>query len=176
MAPVNSNILNTETLAAAALQAAESQIGQCEKPKGSNSGPMVNEYLHAVGLAPGYAWCQAFVYWSYETAAKKLNLVNPVVKTGSVHDCWNRCLANSTVTKLLKADVSQRPDLIQPGDQFILLFSGNEGHTGIVEKVEGAILHTIEGNSNTDGSREGYEVVRHQRNIADKALAGFIRY
>ncbi len=176
MASVHSNIPNTETLAAAALQAAESQLGQCEKPKGSNSGPMVNEYLHAVGLAPGYAWCQAFVYWSYATAAKKLNLVNPVTKTGSVHDCWNHSSTNSTVTKILKADVEQHPDRVQPGDQFVLLFSGNAGHTGIVEKVEGTILHTIEGNSNNDGSREGYEVVRHQRNITDKALAGFMRY
>ncbi len=176
MASVNSNIPNTETLSAAALLAAESQVGQSEQPKGSNSGPMVNEYLHAVGLAPGYAWCQAFVYWCYETAAKKLNLVNPAVKPGSVHDCWNNHSTNTLATKLLKADVAQRPDLVKPGDQFILLFSGNAGHTGIVEKVEGAILHTIEGNSNNDGSREGYEVVRHQRSITDKTLAGFIRY
>jgi len=176
MASVNSNISDFETLSMAALRAAESQIGQCENPKGSNSGPMVNEYLHAVGLKPGYAWCQAFVYWSYETAAGKLNLVNPVLKTGSVHDCWNHSSPNSTVSKLLHADVTQRPDLVKPGDQFILFFGGNAGHTGIVEKVEGAIFHTIEGNSNNNGGREGYEVVRHQRSITDKALAGFLRY
>ena len=177
MASVNSNnIPDIETLAVAALHAAQGQLGQCENPRGSNSGPMVNEYLHAVGLPPGYAWCQAFVYWCYGTAAGKLKLSNPAVKTGSVHDCWSHSASAVGIAKLLKADVVQRPELVKPGDQFILLFGGNAGHTGIVERVESTTFHTIEGNSNNNGSREGYEVVRHQRSFSDKDLAGFIRY
>ena len=55
----------TTPLAAAALRYAQSQVGQREQPKGSNRGPMVDKYLASVGLQPGYAWCQAFVYWCY---------------------------------------------------------------------------------------------------------------
>lgn len=48
------------------------------------------------------------------------------------------------------------------------------GHTGIVEIVIGDILHTIEGNTNDTGSREGYEVCRKERNISN--IKGYIRY
>ncbi len=177
MAPINSTKIHaTETLAFAALQAAAAQLGQCEHPKGSNRGPMVNEYLQSVGLSPGYAWCQAFVYWCYKMAAEKTGVVNPVVKTGSVHNCWNDTTSNTTVIKLLKAEIAKRPELVKPGDQFILFYNDSAGHTGIVERVTGSVLHTIEGNSNSNGSREGYEVARHQRSIDDKTLIGFVRY
>lgn len=156
-----------------ALQAAINQIGQCENPKGSNSGKMINEYLRSVGLNGGYAWCQAFVYWCFNEAAKKLYVPNPVVKTAGVHDCWNR---TPTTQKLLKNNTIKVQGLINLGYQFILIFGMGNGHTGIVEFVDGMNMHTIEGNSNNDGNREGYEVVRHVRRIDDKHLLGFIKY
>ena len=171
---------NNEQLAILALQIAQGQVGQSEQPKGSNSGPMVNEYLKSVGLKPGYAWCQAFVYWCYETAAEQLNLVNPVLRTAGVHDCWNRSstghVPGSNRNKIAKAEAILKPQALRPGCQFILSFDGAAGHTGIVEKTEGNVPYTIEGNSNNNGSREGYEVVRHKRNLNDKSLTGFIVY
>jgi CHAP domain len=173
-------------LATLALQAAQSQIGQSEQPIGSNSGHMVNEYLKAAGLPPGYPWCQAFVYWCYGSAAQKAGRTNPMIHTASVHDCWDRAVNSQHITKYTREDVQANPSLLKPGMQFILALSPGEGHTGIIEQVEplviphintaGLLLHTIEGNSNTNGSREGYEVVRHTRNIADKVLVGFIEY
>ena len=187
MAPINSknDVFNAETVSNVALQTAQSQLGQSEQPIGSNSGPMVSEYLKAVGLPPGYAWCQAFAYWCYAVASKKVNKPNPVIKTASVHECWGHSSNGHGITKLLKEDALKHPELIKPGDQFILFFGGNAGHTGLVEKIswfdeahhdKGAVIHTIEGNSNNNGSREGYEVVRHQRYINDKTLQGFIQY
>jgi hypothetical protein len=172
--------MNNNDLAALALQIAQGQLGQSERPIGSNRGPMVNEYLKAVGLNPGYAWCQAFVYWCYNEAARKLNRENPLIHTAGVHDCWNKSLCSASIKKLEHTDAVKAPESILPGMQFILLFGTTEGHTGIVEKTEvtatGQLIHTIEGNSNTNGSREGYEVVRHIRKPEDKALAGFIQY
>lgn len=49
------------------------------------------------------------------------------------------------------------------------------GHTGIVEFVDKHGIHTIEGNTNVDGSREGYAVERKVRQLTDKTLVGFIR-
>src|ERR1035437_5939071 len=43
------------------------EIGVCEDPPGSNKGPRVNEYLHSVGLGPGYSWCAGFVYWVFRS-------------------------------------------------------------------------------------------------------------
>ncbi len=173
-------------LALYALKAAQGQIGQTESPKGSNRGEMINKYLRSVGLNPGYAWCQAFVYWCYEEAAKQIGIRNPMPKTAGVYDCWNRCAIEvkgqaTSVLTMLRESVARQPEVLQPGDQFILTFGKLSGHTGIIERVaievgEDPVLHTIEGNSNTDGSREGYAVVRHKRKLSEKALRGFIRY
>jgi hypothetical protein len=170
----STNNATIHSLPDAVLKMAQGQLGQSEEPVGSNSGPMVNEYLKCVGLNPGYAWCQAFVYWCYNSAAKQLHLTNPMYRTAGVHDCWNH--QNAKGVKLLKTDALTQPERLKAGDQFILLFGVNEGHTGIIEKVEGTTIYTIEGNSNTNGSREGYEVVRHQRSLNDAALQGFIQY
>ncbi|MDR3681550.1 MAG: CHAP domain-containing protein [Flavipsychrobacter sp.] len=174
MALINpGNDVGSSTLATLALQIAQGQVGQCEKPIGSNSGPMVNEYLKAVGLNPGYAWCQAFVYWCYQQAAQQIKNGNPVTKTGGAVDCWHKTAVQFKITQ---AEALRDPKILQPGYQFILSFGNGAGHTGIIEKIEDTLLYTIEGNSNNNGSREGYEVVRHQRHINDKLLVGIIRY
>lgn len=165
--------LQTTSLAAQALQTAITQLGQKEEPTGSNRGPMVNKYLLSVGLNPGYAWCQAFVYWCYATAAAKAGKQCPVIRTAGVQDCWRK---TPTVQRITRKEALADLTLIQQGYQFIMLFSGGMGHTGIVEKVEGSFIHTIEGNSNSNGSREGIAVVRHVRTLTDNALQGFIKY
>lgn len=159
-----------------ALRYAIQQIGQQEQPRGSNKGPMVNEYLAAVGLQPGYAWCQAFVYWCYENASKDNGSENPVVRTAGVYDCWNKSKGNPNVHRRC----IEPTEIPQPGDQFILLFSNGSGHTGIVEHIDTSkevpVLHTIEGNSNASGGREGFAVVRRERRADEPALTGYIRY
>ena len=179
---ITENLPDTNNIAALALGVAIGQVGQQEEPKGSNSGPMVDQYLHSVGLHRGYAWCQAFVHWCYDQAAQQGGRANPVAKTAGVHDCWNKA-GNSSAgdpgnhfRKVTKSEAVASPQLVTPGCQFILLFGNGAGHTGLVEKLEGTALYTVEGNSNNNGSREGYEVVRHKRSLTDEALAGFICY
>lgn len=152
------------TLAERSLQIALTNEGVSEKPKGSNSGPEVNIYLRSVGLGPGYAWCMAFVYWCVSQAAKELDLVNPLIKTAGVLRQWNE----TTLRKL-----PNRAAAVKPGDIFIMEFGHGTGHTGFVEKVVGGLAYTIEGNTNDDGSREGYEVARRTRTIS--SLKGFIQ-
>ncbi len=172
---MSENINNEKVsgLALPALGLAVQQLGQKETPMGSNSGPMVDKYLLSVGLSPGYAWCQAFVYWCYASVAAKQNVRCPVIRTAGVKECWNKVAKSQ---KIMAADARRNPGMIAPGDQFILLFGNGSGHTGLVERTENDVIFTIEGNSNEDGSREGYEVVRHTRKLADKALLGFIKY
>lgn len=146
------------------LQIALSKEGVSEVPKGSNSGPDVNMYLSSVGLGPGYAWCMAFVYWCVNQAAKELDLTNPLQKTAGVMLQWS----TTTCRKLSNYDSG-----VKPGDIFIMEFGHGTGHTGIVEKISNGLVHTIEGNSNEDGSREGYEVCRHSRPIGH--FKGFIQ-
>lgn len=141
------------TLAETALRVAQSQLGVEEFPKGSNAGASVEKYLRSVGLGKGYSWCMAFVYYCYKNAAQSLNVENPLYKTGGVLSEWNHRPHNQTKTP-------------QVGAIFIMDFGGGKGHTGIVEEVlPGGKIKTIEGNTNDDGSREGYEVARRTRSI-----------
>lgn len=158
-----------------ALQVAITQVGVKEDPIGSNTGHEVNAYLNSVGLRPGNAWCQAFVYWCYQEAADQLRLPNPMIRTAGVLDCWNRTVVTK---KLMALEAKSRPELVNVGDQIIFRHEGNTGHTGIVELVDKAnkCVHTIEGNTNGDGGREGYEVMRKVRALNDGHLVGFIRY
>ena len=68
----------SDTLDIKSLQVALSQEGISEQPKNSNSGPVVNQYLKAVGLGKGYPWCMAFVYWCVGKAATILEVKNPL--------------------------------------------------------------------------------------------------
>lgn len=137
-------------LAQTSLNIAITQIGVQEIPKGSNAGPDVEKYLKSVGLGKGYSWCMAFVFWSVFEACKKTASINPLKKTGGVLD-----QLHSSPKLVVKTPA--------PGDIFIMDFGGGKGHTGFVEHIVGDIIHTIEGNTNDEGSREGYEVCRRQR-------------
>jgi hypothetical protein len=142
------------TLAQQSLQIAIAQLGVCEQPRNSNMGPEVNQYLRSVGLRPGYPWCMAFVYWCVEQACQKSGRTNPMVRTGGVMRQWNE-------TKLRK--LSHRDRAIKAGDVFIMRFARGTGHTGFVKEVHPGRIVTIEGNTNDEGSREGYEVAQRER-------------
>lgn len=147
------------SLSALALEKAKSQIGVVEIPKGSNKGPEVDQYLKSVGLGPGYMWCMAFVYWCVNEAAKEKGIKNPLYKTGGVSLQYNKSHAR----------VSKTPTV---GSVLILDYGNGAGHTGLVESIDGFYVNTIEGNTNNDGSREGYTVCRHRRKIS--SIKGFI--
>ena len=140
----------------AALQAAISQVGKQEIPKGSNWGPDVKGYLDSVDIHCPASWCMAFVYWCFNQQQP-----NPLFKTGGVLMQYQQRHQNIVNTP-------------QPGDIFIMDFGHGLGHTGIVESVGDQIVHTIEGNTNDDGSREGYEVCRRTRQISK--MKGFLRF
>lgn len=149
------------SLANKALAVAITQLDQQENPRGSNWGQPVKSYLASVGIDFPASWCMAFIYWSFKRAGEEFNEVVPLVKTGGVLTAWNQA-------------TSHRVTAPEPGDIFIQDNGQGLGHTGIVEKVEDDIIHTIEGNTNDTGSREGYEVCRRTRKI--ESMKGFLRY
>jgi hypothetical protein len=142
----------------AALAVAATQLGQQEHPFASNWGQPVQDYLASVDIHFPASWCMAFVYWSFQKTGQPTG----IFKTGGVL---------KQLEKSLKYVVHGAP---QPGDIFILDFHDGTGHTGFVESVDGNIVHTIEGNSNNDGSRNGNEVVRHTRDITK--VKAFLRF
>lgn len=139
-----------------ALQIAISQLGKAEAPKGSNWGEPVKTYLKAVGITFPAPWCMAFVQWCFKEAG------NPLPhKSGGVMDVWQHMNFYKT----------SQP---QPGDIMIMNFGNGTGHTGIVEIAGATTVTCIEGNTNDDGSREGYEVARRIRNKS--SVLGFLHF
>jgi hypothetical protein len=165
-----SSDLLTEVIAFAA-----TQVGVMEKPPGSNAGPEVEQYQASVALTRGDPWCAAFAYFCFAKASEKLGRGNPVIKTGGVLDHWDRARKKGIPT-VLAADGKENPELVKPGMLFIMSTGGGNGHTGIVEKVIGGRLVTIEGNTSDAGSREGIGVFRRDARKIASINKGFIDY
>ncbi|WP_143304667.1 CHAP domain-containing protein [Chitinophaga vietnamensis] len=170
--PVTQPAAAPTPLLAKAVEVAKGQIGVMEVPPGSNSGPMVNQFLASTGTPPGNNWCAAFVYWCFDQAAQSLGVPNPLVKTAGCLDHWNR----TTGTKILTADAVNNPSLIVPGSIFIRSYGNGFGHTGIVSAVNGGFMETIEGNSNNNGSRDGEGVFLLESRKINSIEKGFIIY
>lgn len=163
----------TSDLLREALSFAQSQVGVMERPVGSNQGPEVNAYLASTSVGPGNFWCAAFVYFCFNEAAKKLQIANPLVKTAGCLDHWNRTKAK----KIKAADARNDPSLLKPGHIFIIDHGGGHGHTGIIKRVEGGRLITIEGNSNPNGSSNGIGVFELDiRKVWSANLKGYLDY
>lgn len=161
------------------LQIAAGQVGQKEDPLGSNWGHPVQDYLASVGIHFPASWCMAFLYWCVCRAVEKMvaektavwiNVLqshNPLYHTGGVLSQWKSILPRFRVPE------GEAP---QPGDIFIMDLGKGLGHTGIIEFIDAdGNLHTIEGNTNDTGSREGIEVARKIRHNA-KPIIGYIRF
>ena len=133
---------------------------------GANSGSSVSAYLASVGLRSPAPSCMAFVQWVVENSCKEFGTGDILdVNSGGVLDTWNRVNSKHKVL-----------NLPAKGDIFIMDFGGGKGHTGFVEGVANGVIHTIEGNSNDEGSREGFEVCRKPNGRRVETIKGYIRF
>ena len=129
------------------LKIAAWQLGVLENPAGSNR----QKYGEAYGMN-GQPWCVMFVWWVFREAGFNLR------KTASCTDLSNAYkAAGQWVTSGYK-----------PGDIVMLDFTGKRSkteHCGIVEKVNGNTLTTIEGNTGTASNANGGAVMRRTRDV-----------
>lgn len=174
--PIPQTIINRRPskLAATALEVARTQLGVMESPIGSQDGPQVRKYLATVDLGPGFAWCAAFVCWTYVQAHRNLGGAGllPFSRTGGVMAMFNAAKGRN-IQKLDAQDGPISPDALRPGDIFILQYPNGHAQAGIVEKISGDTIITIEGNTDANGGREGIGVFSKRRKVA--LLRGIIR-
>ena len=154
--------------------AAEEAKGVREKPKNSNRGPQVDGYLERAGVASGFAWCCAFVYWCFDEAAKARGRSNPMFRTAGCLVHWNKAAARGARRIAVSAAVDD-PTLVKPGMVFVIDHGKGCGHTGFVERVSGGLLTTIEGNTDASKTREGGGVYRLTRKVTE-INKGFLDY
>lgn len=133
-----------------------SQVGVRELT-GNNDGPDVLKYQKAAGLTSGYSWCACFVKWCFDQAGVVTSIT---AWSPTCHNKRNIVMMNSTYKKE-----------VQKGDVFTLYYPRLKriGHTGFVRRKFGLnSVETVEGNTNSAGSREGdgvYMKVRPKSSI-----------
>lgn len=156
------------------IAAAQEQKGVREVPVNSNRGPEVDAYARRAGAPLGLAWCCSFVYWCFDEAANASGRANPMFKTAGCLAHWNNA-GKGGARRIAAADAVANPSLVQPGMVFVMDYGGGLGHTGLVERVEGGYITTIEGNTDASKTREGGGVYRLARKILS-VNKGFIDY
>lgn len=126
-----------------------------EHPRGSNTGPEVDAFLAFAGLH-AEPWCIAMqIYLANKCGVGESRLPPIYMRASTVQVAkWARDKDKTIDFRVVKR-----------GDIFIRLDAdGKHGHAGCVLEVRAdGTMRTIEGNTNSDGSREGYAVCRHVR-------------
>lgn len=135
------------------------RVEGAEEVGGDNMGRWVKRVLARVGLPAGNPWCAALVY---------------DVGEGMLGDHWT--LPRTGSCDVLLEHARKRGILVDTpavGDVFLLMRKEYDAiHTGAVTALlEGGAFKTIEGNTNDDGSANGYCVLRRDRGGAvDRVL------
>jgi len=132
---------------------------------GQNKGPWIRLYMEG-NEGPAFPWCTGFVCFILKQACESLSIPFPI-KTSVSCDS----LAASAKEKgiFLKESEIVNKTQITPGSFFLTRKTPTDWvHTGIVIRAEGEVFHTIEGNTNDNGSREGYEVCKRIRGYKNK--------
>ena len=130
------------------IRIAQNEIGVREKT-GNNDGVRVEAYLSSVRLKKGQPWCAAFLSWVYAQEG----LLKP--RSG-----WSPDLL--PYSRLTRSAL--------PGNILGIYFPALKriAHVGLIIKLDGDLVTSIEGNTNVNGSREGdgvYTKIRHIKTI-----------
>jgi hypothetical protein len=143
-------------------QAAEAEVGVRETK--ANGGKRIADYQSCTWLPIGpWPWCSAFVDFCVKSAVDKFKPVTfALPRTAGAWDLenWCRSVDDSVKLKKTKHGIAS----VERGDIVIFTFS----HTGIATSSpdKDGNVSTIEGNTNSAGSREGDGVYRKTRHIS----------
>lgn len=156
--------MNTPKLPPKLIEIACREIG-VEEVAGTNCGPQVNEYKAATNLPPkeSWPWCAAFVAWVVKKAMEASEIAESATfkrpRTAGAFDFENWSLRQGAETQTKRDPGAD----IRAGDIVIFKFS----HIGIaVKDAIGSTVECVEGNTDSDGSREGGGVFRKTRKLS----------
>lgn len=131
---------------------------------GQNMGPWVRLYMNG-NQGSQWAWCAGFACFVLDQACKTMNVPLPITPSVS-------CDALAASAKEQGRFLTERGldrSAIKPGMLFLNRRTPTDWtHVGIVIKRGNEVFLTIEGNTNDEGSREGYEVCRRIRGYRKK--------
>ena len=138
--------------------------------KESNSGPWVRSYMDG-HEGEAWFWCMGFVQSIIDqaTSAMGKSYKTLMPPTYSCDTVGSFALTQKNLVRSPK--LRSNPGLVKPGDIFLVQKSPFDWiHTGIVVKSGAETIESIEGNTNSMGSRNGNAVFRRVRNFMQSKI------
>ena len=136
---------------------------------GPNCGPWVRLYMQG-NQGASYPWCAGFVSFILKQAAGIMKVSMPLKYTYSCDTLAAQAMAKGSFVSekdLARGKVSKTA--MSGGSIFLRRRTKNDWeHTGLVMSFGEETFGTIEGNTNDDGSREGFEVCERTQAYASK--------
>jgi len=112
-----------------------------------------------------WAWCAGFAGFVMQQAADSRSVRAPI---GGSPSC-DTLAAQARAAARFLAEKDVTADKVPAGSIFLVRRTSTDWtHTGLVTECHHDAFDTIEGNTNDDGSREGYEVCSRSRGYAKK--------
>jgi hypothetical protein len=149
------------SVAAGVLACAKAHLARHPREVGGpNRGPWVRLYMNGL---EGQPWCAGFVSFVLAQAAECARRQMPIA--GSV-SC-DQLAAQAKARSIFLPETARAG--LRPGSIFLVRKTPTDWtHTGFVAEAKPDLFYTIEGNTNDDGEREGYEVCKLSRGYKGK--------
>ncbi|WJI61912.1 hypothetical protein NLY43_25405 [Mesorhizobium sp. C416B] len=135
---------------------------------GPNSGPWVRMYMDGEE-GPEWLWCAGFSFFILYQASYLLKQKAPMKSAVGVDTVVDRAKAAGNFLSEKDAKTTAGKARIRPGSFFLVRANPSHwSHMGIVSDAGDTTFNTCEGNSNDNGSSNGYEALERVRNYAGK--------
>lgn len=175
---VDAPVTNVTEVALALIAAATAEAAKKVREVGKNAGPDVEKYLKCLGMSKGSPWCAAFVSWC---VMQSRGLSKPPSWcSGSAVSLFQVAGRSKTCVKVTPVDADFKTKVkagwiwsrAKDDASAAAARKGSwcQGHTGIVVKVDDVGFHTVEGNTNAAGSREGDGVYHKTHKWSDSEI------
>ena len=174
-APTTTGVVTVDALIATAEHEADLQVREVG---GMNRGAKVEAYQRAAALGPGDPWCAAFVAWCVMKSRQATTA--PTWTSGSAITTWQKGSKRAGVDASTTPNSPGYQSKVKPGWVWVRAKDPKgasdaarglwvQGHCGIVVAVDAVGFHTVEGNTNSAGSRDGDGVYRKLHKWSDAA-------
>ncbi len=131
---------------------------------GQNRGPWVRVYMDGEE-GPDWPWCAGFVSFVLKQASDSAEQHPPLALSVSC----DSLAASAKARGIFLAGRTSNYSRIKPGDLFLNRRTSTDWtHVGVVIKTAEEVFMSIEGNTNDEGGREGYEVCSRIRGYKRK--------
>jgi hypothetical protein len=140
----------------------------------NNYGPWVRAFMRGHEGDWAY-WCNGCLSTALDLAADSMGMPMEtwIPWTWSCPESMKFAKSDKYNCIWISADeVRQNPSLVKPGD-LLLVMNGKQSpsHIAAVIEMQQSVAHVIEGNTNDEGSNNGYEMCERARNVSNGKYA-----